>query len=183
MTPDDPIEQTRQWIAQTVIGLNLCPFARRVFDANRIRYVASTATTEEQLLDELRSELTRLDTAPRTEIETTILIHPHVLTDFYDYNAFLSEADRLLRRMKLDGTIQIASFHPGYQFEGAEPDAPENGTNRSPLPMLHLLREISITEVADHPDVLLGIPERNIETMRRLARNVNSAPPLAEPPS
>lgn len=176
----DPIAATRKWISQTVIGLNLCPFARRVFDAGLIRYIVSEATTEEQLLDDLRSELQFLQAAPRSEVETAILIHPQVLNDFLDYNDFLSEADRLLRRMKLDGVIQIASFHPRYQFEGAEPDAPENGTNRSPFPMLHLLREISVTEVADNPDVLLGIPQRNIETMRRIARNLNASPP-AEP--
>ena len=163
------IDATRDWIASTVIGLNLCPFARRVFDAHLIRYFVSEATTEEQLLDDLRRELTRLQAVPRSEIETTILIHPQILADFFDYNGFLTEADRLLRRMKLDGVVQIASFHPRYQFEGTEPDAPENGTNRSPFPMLHLLREISVTEVAAHPEVLLGIPARNIETMRRLA--------------
>jgi hypothetical protein len=168
----DPIAATCEWIANTVIGLNLCPFARRVFDAGLIRYVVSSATTEEQLLDDLRAELLHLNAVPRSEVETAILIHPHVLNDFHDYNDFLSEADRLLRRMKLDGVVQIASFHPRYQFEGTEPDAPENGTNRSPFPMLHLLREISITEVADDPDVLLGIPERNIRTMRRLASKV-----------
>jgi hypothetical protein len=173
---------TREWIAKVVIGLNLCPFARRVFDAGLIRFAVSAATTEEQLLADLRAELERLQGAPRSEIETAILIHPHVLTDFLDYNDFLAEADRLLRRMKLDGVVQIAGFHPRYQFEGTEPDAPENGTNRSPFPMLHLLREISVTEVADDPEVLLGIPERNIATMRRLARNVKSTPPV-EPSS
>lgn len=178
----DALAATREWIARTVIGLNLCPFARRVFDADLIRYVVSAASTEEQLLDELRTELRQLETAPRSEVETTILIHPHVLADFLDYNGFLAEADRLLRRMKLDGVVQIASFHPQYQFEGTELDAPENGTNRSPYPMLHLLREISVTEVADNPEVLLGIPERNIETMRRLARNLNVSPPAEPPP-
>lgn len=173
-------QQTREWIAKVVIGLNLCPFARRVFEAGRVRFAVSEAGTEEELLEDLRSELQRLHIAPRSEVETAILIHPHVLTDFLDYNDFLAEADRLLRRMKLDGAIQIASFHPRYQFEGTEPDAPENGTNRSPFPMLHLLREISITEVADDPEVLLGIPERNIATMRRLASKLKPHPP-AEP--
>jgi hypothetical protein len=174
MEPDATVALTHSWIAKTVIGLNLCPFARRVFDAGLIRFVVLEATTEAQLLDDLRSELTRLHTAPRNEIETTILIHPLVLTDFQEYNGFLDEADRLLRRMKLDGVVQIASFHPRYQFEGTEPDAPENGTNRSPFPMLHLLREISITEVADNPDMLLGIPQRNIETMRRIASKLTT---------
>lgn len=182
MNERSPLDATRDWVFHTVIGLNLCPFARRVFDANLIRCVVSTATAEEQLLDDLRTELHRLHAAPRSEIETTILIHPHVLTEFLDYNDFLAEADRLLRRMKLDGVIQIAGFHPRYRFAGTETDAPENGTNRSPFPMLHLLREISVTEVTDNPEVLLGIPERNIETMRRIARNLKASPP-AEPPT
>jgi hypothetical protein len=173
-------KQTREWIEKVVIGLNLCPFARRVFEAGLVRFAVSEARTEEALLEDLRSELQHLQNSPRSEVETAILIHPHALANFLDYNDFLAEADRLLRRMSLDGVIQIASFHPRYQFEGTGPDAPENGTNRSPFPMLHLLREISITEVADDPDVLLGIPERNIATMRRLASKLKPHPP-AEP--
>ena len=106
--------------------------------------------------------------SPRSEVETAFVIHPQVLTRFPDYNDFLAEVDRLLHRLDLEGVLQVASFHPQYQFAGTEPDAVENYTNRSPFPMLHLLREISITEVAAEPDVLLGIPERNIETMRKL---------------
>jgi len=177
----DPVADTKRWIAEFVIGLNLCPFARRVFDSDRIRYVVSDAASDDTLLAVLRDELLALRDAPREHVETTILIHPHVLTDFFEYNEFLTEAERALRRLKLNGVIQIASFHPQYQFEGTEPDAPENGTNRSPFPMLHLLREASVTEVSNHPETLLGIPERNIETMRRRARNLNEHPP-AEPP-
>lgn len=164
---NDVIEQTRRWITDVVIGLNLCPFAKRVFDAELIRFVVTEVADEDSLLEVLADELKWLAAAPRSELETTILIHPNVLADFLDYNDFLHEADRLLKRLRLDGTIQIASFHPRYQFAGTDPDAPENGTNRSPFPMLHLLREISITEVASHPETLFGIPERNIETMRR----------------
>jgi hypothetical protein len=182
MTSHSAIDDTKRWIAETVIRLNLCPFAKRVFDAGLIRYRVAETAEPSELLDVLAEELRRLAKTPREEIETTILIHPHCLTAFLDYNDFLADADRLLKRTRLAGVIQIASFHPQYQFQGTEPDAPENRTNRSPHPMLHLLREVSITEVAKDPAVLLGIPERNIELMRRLfSGNVMGQPDNHEP--
>lgn len=162
------VEATRRWVADVVVGLNLCPFARRPFEAGLVRFALSQATTEEALLADLDRELAVLSTAARAAVETTLLIHPHVLADFLDYNDFLDEADRLLRRRRLDGVIQVASFHPDYRFAGTDPDAVENYTNRSPYPMLHLLREDSVTEVAADPERLLGIPGRNAETLRRL---------------
>src|SRR5437899_171605 len=120
------IDATRRWIAAVVIGLDLCPFARRVFEAERIRYVVSDARDEETLLAELAGELQRLATAPAEVIETTLLIHPRVLTDFLDYNDFLGVAERLIDDLDLSGIVQIASFHPDYQFAGTEPDAVEN---------------------------------------------------------
>jgi hypothetical protein len=162
------IEATRRWISSVVIGLNLCPFARRVFDGELIRYVVSDAIDEGALLEYLERELLALVAAPRSTVETTLLVHPLVLNDFRDYNDFLSRADDLVRRLALEGVIQIASFHPRYQFAGTQPEDVENYTNRSPFPMLHLLREEGITEVADDPDVLLGIPTRNVEVLRRL---------------
>jgi hypothetical protein len=170
MNHEAAIDATRQWIATVVIGLNLCPFARRVFDAGLIRFVVSDASDEAALIADLTRELTALAAAPRSEVETTILIHPGVLADFLDYNDFVAMTDDLLRSLRLRGVIQIAGFHPGYQFAGTAADAVENYTNRSPLPMLHLLREASITEVAHDPDALAGIPERNIETLRKLGR-------------
>jgi hypothetical protein len=164
------IDATRRWVSAVVIGLNLCPFARRVFDGELIRYVVTEATDEDSLLEDLTRELKALATTSRTEVETTLLIHPAVLADFLDYNDFLGTADDLVRRLGLRGTIQIASFHPKYQFADTEPDAVENHTNRSPYPMLHLLREASISEVADNPDVGVTIPERNIETLRKMGR-------------
>ncbi|HEY3787872.1 MAG TPA: DUF1415 domain-containing protein [Urbifossiella sp.] len=164
------IDVTKRWIAEIVIGLNLCPFARRVFDSHLIRFTATETIDEIDLLDILQSELRLLAAASRSEIETSILIHPFALTDFHNYNDFLGEADKVLSRWDLGGKIQIAGFHPQYQFEGIGPDAVENFTNRSPYPMLHLLREASITEVADDPDVLLGIPDRNVAVMRKLGR-------------
>ena len=162
------IERTRDWIVRFVIGLDLCPFARSVFDAGRIRFVVSHAANGRALLTDLGRELDRLALTPIHEIETTLLIHPGVLGDFLDYNDFLGDADRLLEARKLDGVIQIASFHPGYQFAGTAPDAVENYTNRSPYPMLHLLREASVTAVADDVEALRAIPRRNIATMRGL---------------
>src|SRR5262249_20698112 len=163
-------EAPRRWVSAVVIGLNLCPFARRVFEAGLIQYVVTDAADEDTLLGALEIELTALAAAPRSAVETTLLIHPRVLTDFLDYNDFLAAADRLVRNLDLRGTIQIASFHPDYRFAGTSPGAVENYTNRSPYPMLHLLREESVSEVAGDPERLLEIPGRNIETLRRLGR-------------
>ena len=164
------IDLTKRWISEFVIGLNLCPFARRVFDSGLIRYVATDTADADELLELLEQELRRLAAEPRSTVETALLIHPNVLTDFRDFNDFLAEADRRILSLELHGTIQIASFHPQYQFERTAADDAENFTNRSPFPMLHLLREASITEVAGDREVLLGIPERNLELMRKLGR-------------
>lgn len=165
------IEATRQWVVGVVIGLNLCPFARRVSEAGRIRYAVTDAGDEEGLLAALGAELSALAAAPRAEVETTLLVHPRVLAAFAAYNDFLPAADALVRRLGLRGVIQVAGFHPDYQFAGTAPDAVENYTNRSPYPMLHLLREVSITEVAADPDALAGIPARNVAMLRGLGRD------------
>lgn len=161
---------TRRWVADLVIGLNLCPFARRVSDAGRIRYAVTAAADAEGVLSALADELRALAAAPRAEVETTLLIHPRALLAFDDYNDFLPEADALVRRLGLRGVIQVASFHPDYRFAGTPPDAVENYTNRPPHPMLHLLREESVAEVAGDPDALAAIPRRNIEALRALGR-------------
>jgi hypothetical protein len=153
-----------------VIGLNLCPFARRVFEADKIRYVVSDVEDEETLVEVLADELKALASASISRVETTLLIHPRALEDFLDYNNFLAVSERLVAALGLRGTIQIASFHPEYQFADTEPDAVENYTNRSPFPMLHLLREESISAIARDPDSLLDIPRRNIEVLRGLGR-------------
>jgi hypothetical protein len=162
------IAATRAWVDKAVIGLNLCPFAKAVQVKEQIRYVASPASTPEELAEELARELLLLrDTAPE-ETDTTLLIHPGVLTDFFDYNDFLEVADRILAKLGLEGEIQIASFHPDYQFADAAPNAIENYTNRSPYPILHLIREASLDKaVAAFPDAS-EIFEKNIDTMRRL---------------
>ena len=164
------IAATRRWIADVVIGLNLCPFARRVFEGGAIRYVVTAAANEEALLEHLARELKALAAVPLSAVETTLLIHPRALPDFLDYNDFLDEGDRLLADLGLVGTIQIASFHPAYQFAGTARDAVENFTNRSPYPMLHLLREESVSRVAGDVDELAEIPRRNIATLRGLGK-------------
>ena len=164
------IATTRRWIADMVIGLNLCPFARRVFEADAIRYVVTDAEDGRALRQELTAELQRLVQAPIAQIETTLLIHPRALVSFSDYNDFLDVAEHLLRDLGLAGTVQLASFHPQYQFAGTEVDAVENYTNRSPFPMLHLLRAESFAAIAAADEELLEIPKRNIETLRRMGR-------------
>lgn len=156
----------RQWVDTLVVGMNLCPFAKRELVKGRVRFVVTHATTEEQLLTVLKAELEVLNLD--TEIETTLLIHPDVLQDFYDFNDFLNFTDRLLVEMDLEGVYQIASFHPDYQFGGTEPEDAENYTNRSPYPVLHLIREESLERaIASYPDVD-QIPERNIALMNEL---------------
>ncbi len=187
MDEQELIDATRRWIADVVIGLNLCPFARRPFAAGLIRYVVTPAVTEVELLETLASELTSLAEAPRPSVETTLLIHPNVLTDFLDYNDFLATADALVRELGLEGVIQLASFHPQYRFAGTKPSAVENYTNRSPYPMLHLLREESISEVNRDPAAMADIPARNVETLKALGRNrilaMLEAVRKGEPPS
>jgi hypothetical protein len=164
----DVIAATRGWIERAVIGLNLCPFAKGVYRGDLVRFVVSDARTADALLADLGRELRALaDSAPE-DVETTVLIHPHVLTAFLDYNDFLDVADAAIDRLDLTGVLQIASFHPDYQFAGTAPDDVTNYTNRSPYPMLHLLREESVERAVDGYPGAERIPERNIETMRRL---------------
>ena len=156
----------RQWLESLVIELNLCPFAGRELLNDRVRFAVTDATTEDELLNALQEELELLGT--NTSIETTLLIHPEVLSDFADYNQFLDAADGLLRYLELEGTYQIASFHPDYQFGGTEPNDVENFTNRAPYPLLHILREESLERaIAEFPDVE-QIPERNIKLMNSM---------------
>lgn len=166
---EEIIHAVRQWVETFVVGMNLCPFAKRELVKNRVRFVTTAATTAEQLLQVLQTELELLNEDP--SVETTLLIHPAVLQDFYDFNDFLGCADSLLVDMELEGIYQVASFHPDYQFGGTRPGDAENYTNRAPYPVLHLLREESLERViADYPDVD-DIPERNIALMNRLGQD------------
>ena len=162
------IEDTRHWVEAAVIGLNLCPFAKAVHGKGRIRWVESAASEPSALLAELVQELQHLAAADPQALETTLLVHPLVLGDFLDFNDFLDIADAALAGLGLEGTLQIASFHPQYRFAGTPAEDIANATNRSPYPMLHLLREASIERaVAAFPEPE-AIYENNMRTLRAL---------------
>ncbi len=166
------IVHTRRWIEHLVIGQNLCPFAKVPFGKGTIRFQVVASTNEDELAQALLGAMAYLYEQPPSEVETTLLIHPNCLTDFEAYLDFLAVADYLLVEAGLEGILQIASFHPDYQFEDTDPDDPANYSNRSPYPMLHLLREESVTQaVALHPDAE-GIPARNIARLRELGGEV-----------
>lgn len=166
--PSDVVANTVRWLERAVIGLNLCPFAKAVHVKGQIRYVVSEATTPEALADDLQRELEFLAEASAELVDTTLLIHPRALTDFLDFNDFLDVADGIVDELELDGILQVASFHPQFQFDGTEPDDITNYTNRAPYPMLHLLREDSVERaVAAFPDEL-AIAETNIGTLEKL---------------
>jgi hypothetical protein len=171
--PDQPSDETvvaatRLWLEQAVIGLNLCPFARAPYVKGRLRFRVSAAANEDQLVADLAEELGHLAAADVEEIETTLLIHPQVLGDFLDFNDFLEIADATLQALGLEGELQVASFHPDFQFADTEADAIENCTNRSPYPTLHLLREASIDRAIEAVEDTDEIYRRNIETLRTL---------------
>ena len=160
------VQRTKNWVNTVVVGLNLCPFAKREIDSKRVHFCVSDAVNPQQLLASLHAELIRME--KDTSIETTLLIHPHTLQDFGHYNDSLDLFDALVADMQLEGIYQIASFHPQYRFAGTRSEDIENYTNRSPYPMLHLIREQSLTRaVASYPDIN-GIPRRNIELLRSL---------------
>lgn len=174
-TPQPPsdaqaIAATQHWIERAVIGLGLCPFARTPVAQQRVRYRVSAARDTQTLAADLREEAQRLIAADPQQIETTVLIHPHVLGDFLDYNDFLDVAEATLAALGLDADLQIASFHPHYQFGDAEADAVENCTNRSPYPILHLLRADGVAAAIESVREPEAIYRRNIQTLRRLGR-------------
>ncbi len=162
------IAATRRWIERAVIGLNLCPFSRAPYLKNRVRIVVSAARDEEALLLDLCDELQQLAVADEAEVETTLLVHPHVLADFFSFNEFLGLAESALEQMNLDGELQVASFHPDYEFADAPLGDVANYTNRSPFPTLHLLRESSIDRAVALMDNTDEIYERNIDRLRAL---------------
>lgn len=168
---DRIVAETTHWLEKAVIGLNLCPFAKSVHIKKQIRYVVSEAETPEALLEELMAELERLAEANPEKLDTTLLIHPKVLTDFEDYNEFLDVADAALEDMQLDGVLQVASFHPDYQFADTDKNDIDNYTNRTPYPTLHLLREESIDRAVEAFPEAADIFEKNIETMRALGHD------------
>ncbi|UDL06425.1 DUF1415 domain-containing protein [Marinobacter sp. CA1] len=160
------IDATRRWVERVVVALNLCPFAKKELVQERVRFVCSEAVSEEALLCDVHDELQHLEQHP--DVETTLLIHPRVLQEFDAYLDGLADAEALLAHLGLEGVYQIASFHPDYQFAGTDNEAVENYTNRSPYPMMHLLREQSLEQaIARYPDIE-SIPRNNIDRVESL---------------
>ncbi len=162
------LAETRAWVNRVVIGLNLCPFARAVEVNHQIRYVLTEVTGAEALLEVLESELRLLIGTDPAQLETTLLVHPRALTEFDAFNEFLGEAEATVDRLGFSGILQVASFHPQFQFADTEPEDITNATNRSPYPTLHLLREESIARAVDSLADPASIYEANIVTLRSL---------------
>jgi hypothetical protein len=168
LSDDEVLSQTRHWLEAAVIGLNLCPFAKAVYVKNQVRLVVSHARHADDLLEELDRELDLLVATPAEQIDTTLLIHPTLFEDFLDFNDFLEIAEDVVDEHDLSGVVQLASFHPGFQFDGTEPDDMGNFSNRAPFSILHLLREESVERaVASFPQAET-IFEQNIATLEKL---------------
>ncbi|MFV9473102.1 DUF1415 domain-containing protein [Advenella sp. RU8] len=162
------LEKTKKWVENAVIGLNLCPFAKSVYVKNQVRMVVTGAETVKELHQVLAKECTNLiDTDPEV-LDTCLLVVPHVFEDFYDFNDFLDIAELTLEELELVGELQIASFHPDYQFADTEPDDISNYTNRSPYPVLHLIRESSLDKATQQYPDASAIFDSNIEKVTRL---------------
>ncbi len=162
------IALTRSWVEHAVVGLNLCPFANSVLRKKQIEFRVSHAREPELLLQDLLGAIESLLAVPAEVIDTLLLIHPWALTDFLDFNDFVGDAEALVDEAGLAGVLQVASFHPDYQFAGVPADDPTNRTNRSPFPTLHLIREDSLDKAIEAMPDTDEIVERNLETMRRL---------------
>lgn len=181
------IAATRHWLVTAVIGLNLCPFAKAVHVKHQIHYAVSHATDARAARIDLQRELEALVAAPPDARDTTLLILPKCFLDFLEFNEFLGVADRLLARLRLRGEIQIASFHPQYEFADVAPGDISHYTNRAPYPILHLLREASVEKAVLAFPNAEAIYEKNIETMRRLGeagwRSLGISPAADDAPS
>ena len=169
-TPDSErvLAQTREWLEKAVIGLNLCPFAKGVYLKNQVRIVVSDAKHLDAFLDTLDDELHHLRDTPASETDTTLLVHPGLFDDFLIFNDFLNVVDGVLEEHELEGEIQVVPFHPGFLFGGEAPGDMSHYTNRAPYPMLHLLREDSLTQAIDAFGDTAEIPERNKAVLREL---------------
>lgn len=160
-------ERTAQWVEEFIIAMNICPFAKKPWMKNAVRIRVVEEEQEEALTQALLEELLALSEQPADELETTLLVHPAVLSDFDEFLAYVEWTNEVLEKSGLEGVIQIVGFHPDYYFEGAEQDK-ANYTNRSPYQMLHLIREQSVEEAALSYPNIEGIPERNIELLRKM---------------
>ena len=164
----NPLKETQDWLEKAVIGLNLCPFAKAVHSKGQIRWVLSEARDAQSLLAQLMHELQLLASTDPLLVDTTLLVHPHAMQDFLDFNDFLEVADAALEEMDLSGTLQIAGFHPRFQFADTQPEDMGNYSNRSPYPTLHLLREDSVEAAVEAFPEAADIYERNIATLQAL---------------
>ena len=175
MSPADQLQvdniagSVRNWVDSFVVDMNLCPFAKRELTNKRVRFSVTEASNEVQLLTALQAELELLNND--SSVETTLLIHPNLLRDFCHYNQFLDQADSLLLQINLEGVYQIASFHPHYQFDGSSADDAQNYTNRSPYPLLHLLRETSIERAIAAVTDIEQVPVRNTALMNKMGQS------------
>lgn len=169
-TQEIVIERTQAWLERVVLGLNFCPFARAPYKSGRVEFAVCLSSTEEDVLESLHQHLTELDKISESVCETLLLIIPSALSDFYDYNQFLDRAERLLVQGGWEGVFQIASFHPDYQFADVAADDVTNYTNRSPYPILHILRESSITRVVGNEGVIEQVIENNQRLLREMTQ-------------
>jgi uncharacterized protein len=168
MTDEEVLAQTRRWLEQAVIGLNLCPFAKSVYVKDQVRLVVSHAKHLDAFLDDLDRELELLKTTPAEEVDTTLLIHPTLFPEFLVFNEFLDVADSVLTDHELDGVVQIAPFHPNFVFEGEDEADMSHFTNRAPFPTLHLIREDSLERAIESFGDTDVIYERNMDVLRKL---------------
>ena len=169
-TPDSATvtDHTRQWLEKAVIGFNLCPFAKAPHVKNLVRISVSQARHLDGFLEDLDRELQLLGDTPADELETTLLVHPTLFPDFDTFNQMLDIADAAVVDNGLEGIVQIAPFHPDFQFEGTDSDDISNYTNRSPYPTLHLIREDSIAKAAQAFPDASAIFERNIALLEEM---------------
>ncbi|EHA1126157.1 hypothetical protein BOO29_08155 [Vibrio navarrensis] len=161
-------QQVNQWLDDVVIGLNLCPFAAKPQRNQQIKIHVSDADSEETLLQDILTQLLELDQSEPSELETTLVVVPNMLEDFWDYNFFIDWVEALIKQQDWEGIFQVATFHPDYCFGGAQPEDDENLTNRSPYPIFHLIREESMEKVLRHYPNPEAIPDTNIARVSAL---------------
>lgn len=171
----DPVAQTRCWVKEVVIGLNLCPFARQPFEADTIRYRICSAEDADGAYQALIAEVADFVRQSPEAVETGLFIVPRGLEDFGDYLDVLEDAQAALEQAGLDDLLQLASFHPDYCFEGLEDDDPANYTNRSPFPMFHLIRQDGLAAALESWPDPAAIPVRNEALLRKMGHEAIQA--------
>ena len=163
------LQSVDAWLNEVVIGLNLCPFAKKPYVSKQIRTFIDESSSENELLETLYYEFKHLEQTDSQQLETTLVVIPNLLSDFYDYNQFLDEVDALIKNNDWLGIFQVASFHPQYQFAGTQPNDAENLTNKAPYPIIHLLREQSMEKALERYPNPERIPEDNIHSVTQLS--------------